>query len=217
MTEPGGVPLDVVAVLVTGLIVMASVTTGIGVVVPRRSSFLDAFRAGIQMELVTSPDAPPVPYYLGRVSSFPYVEGTAFLRRARSVDAGVVRDLFASPPDTTVQLLRTLGWRDEPAVTDLADPQVPPDWEPVLARRFGAAELLALLEAPDGRGGGPGPAPCGPLLAWYRSLLGPGRITFRPEASCGSPERTRTGPLRCAAATPRSGPAWRRTARTRCR
>ncbi len=93
-----------------------------------------------------------LPYFLQESLVLPYTEGAGFVQALRARGGWEAVDgAYRTPPTSTWEILFPEVYpRTPPAVPIRANPTLPAPWEEARRSSFGAADLLLLLEAPDG-------------------------------------------------------------------
>jgi len=109
-----------------------------------RNSFLEE-AAGLQTE------TGDLPYILQRSIAFPYHEGLLFVCNLyKSGGWEAIDAAYRNPPRSTAEILFPERYGDDKKVVNPPDPPTLRGWEHRSTPSFGAADLLLMLEAPNG-------------------------------------------------------------------
>lgn len=124
--------------------------------------------SGIQDEFGDLADTPSIPHFLERSAALPYDEGARFACRIY-MDGGwkAINRAYEDPPKATADILFPYRYEKGIEPRDPADPPSPGEgWKRVQDNTFGAAELMWLLEAPEGIPVDQPGAAAGDVMAW---------------------------------------------------
>ncbi|MGH2756856.1 MAG: hypothetical protein ACRDI3_03615 [Actinomycetota bacterium] len=96
-------------------------------------------------------DTDELPYILERSIAFPYHEGLLWVCYLYKKGGWTAVDkAYRRPPLSTAQILFPARYEDNTKPLNPRDPPTPPGWEKRSTQSFGAADLLMMLEAPQG-------------------------------------------------------------------
>ena len=122
----------------------------------------------LQEEFANPPESPEVPYIVEKSIGFPYDEGLRFACYLY-LDGGwdAITDAYEDLPSSTADILFPHRYIEGIEPEDPKDPADPgKDWKSTQGNTFGAAELLFLIQAPEGTPMGTPGDVAGDVLDW---------------------------------------------------